>query len=148
VSRRAEHPKHGDNHSPGGSDPITGLSATRVFGAGWSGPFPQNILDGAVWKVPKVEGSDMTFDLVRLLFRLETPGTTSTTVRVEKSSSGNAVFSASTVGTITANSGVYEPTPVTAALGSVTSGDELRIVWVARGTGARGYLVAVEGTEQ
>jgi hypothetical protein len=149
VSRRANVTRHGANHSPGGSDPIPGIGGgddtTRVFGAGWAGPYPLNVLAGATWKVPEVEGTSMTFDLTRILFRLETPGTSSTTVHVEKSSGGGA-FSGSTVGTVTLTAGTHEGTDTT-SLGSVSSGDLLRIVWDTVGSGARGYLVTVEGTE-
>src|SRR4051812_48069257 len=139
---------HGRTHSTGGTDPIPGLGATtHLFGAGWTGPYPLNILTGAVWKVPLVDEVSTTFDLTRALFRLETPGTTSTVVRIEKSSGGGA-FSGSptTITTLTLTSGSYETTDTT-GLGSVTSGDLLRIVWVSVGTNARGFLVAVEGTE-
>lgn len=140
---------HGHDHRPGGPDPIPGLTGggatTRVFGAGWAGPYPLNVLQGATWKVPLVEGASMTFDLTRMLARLETPGTTSTTVHVEKSTGGGA-FSGSTVGSITLTAGSYEGTDTT-SLGSVASGDLLRIVWDTVGTDARGYLVTVEGTE-
>jgi hypothetical protein len=131
----------------GGGGGGTGAAAARQFGAGWTGPYPLNILTGAVWKVPRIDGAAMTFDLTRMLFRLESPGTTTTTVRVEKSA-GGGVFSATptTVGTLTLTAGSYE-TSTASGLGTVTSGDLLRIVWVAVGTNARGYLVQIEGAE-
>jgi hypothetical protein len=141
----AKLPMHGANHRPGGPDPITGLSSTRVLGFGWFGPYPLNIIQGATFVVPEVEGASMTFDLTRILFRLNTPGTTSTTMHVEKSSGGGA-FSGSTVGGVTLTAGSYEGEDTT-SLGSVTSGDLLRLVWDTVGTNARDYTVEVEGTE-
>ncbi len=87
----------------------------------------------------------MTFNLDRILFRLSNPGATSTTMHIEKSSGGGA-FSGSTVGGVTLTGGTYEGEE-TAALGQVTSGDLLRLLWDTVGTNARNYTVEVEGTE-
>jgi hypothetical protein len=126
--------------NPGGS-----AASARPFGFGWFGPYPLNIIQGATFVVPEVEGASMTFNLTRILFRLNTPGTTSTTMHVEKSSGGGA-FSGSTVGGVTLTAGSYEGEDTT-SLGSVTSGDLLRLVWDTVGTNARDYTVEVEGTE-
>ncbi len=145
MSRLDHLPYHARTHLAGGSDPIIGLSGgARLFGAGWSGPYPLNILTGAVWKVPLVDGASVTFNLTRLVFRLENPGLGTTTVRVEKSTT-TGVFTPTTVETISLAAGAYEATDTT-GLGSVTSGNLLRIVWTAVGTNARGYLVFLEGT--
>lgn len=146
MSRRANVVRHGANHAPGGSDPITGLSSTRVFGAGWFGPYPLNIIQGATFVVPQVEGASMTFNLDRIKFRLSTPATSgNTTMHVEKSSGGGA-FSGSTVGGVTLSAGSYEGEDTT-SLGTVTTGDLLRLVWDTVGIGARDYTVEVEGTQ-
>lgn len=134
---------HGANHASGGPDPIPG--GGRVFGAGWSGPYPLNILTGSTWQVPLVSGGTVSFSLESMRFRLETPGASSTTVHVERSN-GGTTFTGSTVGALTLAAGTYE-TSVSTALGTVTSGDLLRIVWDAVGSGARGYLVFLEGGE-
>lgn len=141
---------HGRDHAPGGADPIPGLSGgggARQLGVGWSGPYPLSVLTGAVWKVPLVDGASVTFDLSRLLFRLEQPGTGTTTVRVEKASGGDVAFSPTTVTTLSLTGGSDYENSTTSSLGSVSSGDLLRIVWTAVGMNARGYLVMLEGAE-
>lgn len=147
MTRQAKPILHGRAHAPGGSDEIPGLgSSTRVLGAGWFGPYPLNIIQGATFVVPEVEGAAMTFDLTRILFRLSTPAVSGdTTMHVEKSAGGGA-FAGSTIGGVTLAAGAYEGTDTT-SLGSVTSGDLLRLVWDTVGSGARDYTVEVEGTE-
>lgn len=136
---------HGRDHLPGGADPIPGGGGAKIIGFGWFGPYPLNIIQGATFVVPEVEEASMTFDLTRILFRLNTPGTTSTTMHVEKSSGGGA-FSGSTVGGVTLTAGTYEGEDTT-SLGTVTSGDLLRLVWDTVGVNARDYTVEVEGVE-
>ncbi len=122
-----------------------GSSSVRTIGFGWFGPYPLNIIQGATFVVPLVEEASMTFDLTRILFRLSTPGLSSTTMHVAKSTGGGA-FSGSNIGGVTLAAGSYEGSDIT-SLGSVTSGDLLRLVWDTVGTNARDYTVEVEGTE-
>lgn len=146
MSRRANVVKHAQNHAPGGSDPITGLSTTRTIGFGWFGPYALNIIQGATFVVPEVEGASITFDLTRIVFRLSTPASSGdTTMHVEKSAGGGA-FSGSSIGGLTLAAGSYEDES-TVGFGTVTSGDLLRLVWDNVGTGARDYTVEVEGVE-
>lgn len=148
---RKQHVMHGRDHTATGADPIPGIGegggGPHQLGVGWVGPYPLVVLTGAVWKVPLVDGAATTFDLTRLLLRLESPGTGTTTVRVEKSSGGDVAFSPTTVGTLSLTGGSDYEVSTSSSLGSVSSGDLLRIVWVAVGTNARGYLVHLEGVE-
>lgn len=86
------------------------------------------------------DGSDLTFDVRRILIRVNVAGG-SPSVRIEKST-GIGIFSAVTVGTVTLGSGDYEGA-VTAALGTLDSGDKIRFNTLALGT-AVGWTVIAE----
>jgi hypothetical protein len=93
--------------------------------------------------VPYLSGSALTFTLNRAFARTESPGTT--TVAIEKSASGGA-FTPIAITTLSISS-TYEAL-VTSGLGTVASGDLLRINWSALGPVAgTTYTVQLEGAQ-
>jgi hypothetical protein len=112
----------------------------------WQGPTAPTAVGafGGVWRVPYLDGASVTFTLDRAVFRFETVPTTAYTLRVEKSAGGSS-FSATTVASATIAIAAYEAT-VTAALGTVDSGQLLRVYCVAVGAGAASYSIQLEGT--
>lgn len=112
--------------------------------AAWSSSLPAApALDNAVWRVPYVKGVSQSFTVLRGLIRLETVGTTATTVVIQFSP-GSGAFSATTLCTVSAASGAWESDTV-GSFGPVTSGQLIRLNFTAIGTGAVGYTVQLEG---
>jgi hypothetical protein len=111
--------------------------------ATWQGDLPAAVGNGAVWRVPYLNGSSVTFTLTRAYVRVETAGAASTTVVFEKSAAG--AFSASTITTVTLVAADNEE-EVTTSLGTVTSGQLVRIRWSALGTTGV-YTCELEGHE-
>jgi hypothetical protein len=114
---------------------------TRIVAA-WQGDIPAASATGAVWRVPYLDGSPATFTLSRAYARVETVGGAATSVRIEKSAAG--AFSPTTVTTVTIAAGSNEQ-EVTTSLGTVSSGQLLRIVWATVGA-VSPYTVELEGT--
>jgi hypothetical protein len=111
--------------------------------ASWSAPTFATGLSGAVWRVPTIDGVARVFNVLELLLRLETPGSTTTTV-VCQYSAGGGVFIPATLAQVSCTSGVYE-NAVTAGYGPIRSGQVLRLNFTAAGTGAAKYTVQLEG---
>lgn len=138
---------HGRDHRPGGPDPIPGgLGGGPLhMVASWTGPLPEAAENGAVWRIPYLSGDPVTFDLTRAFVRIEVPGGATTSVDIEKSPAG--AFVASTIASLSIPAGNYSDQE-TAGLGSVDSGELVRIAWTALGA-AEGipFTVELEGTE-
>lgn len=96
--------------------------------------------------VPFVEGVSHTFQLTSLYARVETPGASNTVLSWQKSPSGG-VFSGTDIGDATIPGGANDVT-VTTGLGSVDSGDLVRVNFSAIGSGARSFYVEFEATEE
>ena len=88
----------------------------------------------------KQDGSSVTYSVNRITLRLNAVGGTNT-INVEKYT-GTSGFSATVVGSVTV-SGAANEGSVTAALGTVSSGDKLRFNVTSLGT-ATGWTIAVE----
>lgn len=112
----------------------------------WFGAPPTSVPAlSQVLRVPYNNGASMTFNLDRLTLRMETAGTSSTAITLQKSPGGGA-FSPTSIGTASLASGVHEDDETT-GLGSVSSGDLVRVDWTAVGTGAASYSIEMEATE-
>ena len=85
-----------------------------------------------------------TFTLTRASLHLETAGSSSTTVLLEKATPSGGVFIATLVATLTLASSATD-VAVTTSLGSVSSGDLIRWRWTALGTGAQSFYAQLEG---
>lgn len=117
----------------------------------WNGTFtPRSVGPaGGVWRVPYVDGVSKTFDLDRATFRVETApiaDSASYSVKIQKSNGGGA-FSATDIVTLTIAAAAFE-NAVTTALGTIDSGQLLRVNWTALGVGAETFEIQLEGTEQ
>lgn len=111
----------------------------------WQGQITDAIVNGAVWRVPYCNGTAITWNLKRAFGRLETPGTTTTVFRLQKSPAG--VFVPTLITDITLVAGDNEE-EVTASLGTVVSGNLLRLVFQTVGPSTTGsYTVELEGLE-
>jgi hypothetical protein len=98
--------------------------------------------DGMVIRIPydPADGiGTLTFDIRSITFRVEVPGSTTSTVLVE-TSPGGGVFTPTTLDTLSLASGVYEVTH-TGSLATVQSGYLLRANVSAIGTGAANWLI-------
>lgn len=84
----------------------------------------------------------ITWSVTRLTLRVETAGG-APSMRVEKSTVAG-VFTPATIGTVTLGVGAYEGS-VTAALGTVDSGNKLRFHVLALGTAANWTIIAEIG---
>jgi hypothetical protein len=149
VSRRANIVRHGANHAPGGSDPIAGLGGggAKTLLACWGGALPIATRTGIVWRVPFAgDGSSLSFTITEAFARLEVPRPTAVSFRLEKSAGGEAVFTASTITTLTVVAGDYEQDTTGLAV-AVDSGDLVRVVYTAVATISTGYQVELTGQE-
>lgn len=134
---------HGRDHGPGGADPIPGLdTATHVL-ALWQGSLPGSAGAGAVWRVPEVNATGLVFALSFAYLRLETAGAGTTTVQLQKQT---GIGPWTTITTLSVAAGAREDTDTT-GLGSVSSGDLLRINWTALGSSGSPYTIQLEGSE-
>lgn len=117
-----------------------------VMVATWEGGLPEAVGEGQVWRVPYLAGAATSFDLERAFARIEETGAGDTEVVIESSPPGGA-FTPTEVATLTIAASGYEDETV-AALGTVDSGDLLRINWSELGADpAVIYTVELEGTE-
>lgn len=99
--------------------------------------------------MPYVDGVSKTFALNRATFRVETPpiaGSASYSVAIEKSP-GGATFTPTNITTLTIAAAGNEDSDTT-SLGTVDSGQLLRVNWTALGVGAETFEIQLEGTEQ
>ena len=105
---------------------------------------------GGVWRVPYINGVSKTYNMQRLVLRLEVPAPSTvsnptTTVKVQYSAGGGA-FSGTDIATLTAGAGVYEHV-ITTSLGTLTSGQLVRLYWTSIGVGPNVWTVHFEGRE-
>lgn len=130
-----------------GSTGPAGADANRHVTVCWFGTVPTVAgTTSQAFVIPQVNGADVVFTITRIVLRLETAGTTTTTVLVERSP-GTGVFTPTTIKSMSLASGVHEDDE-TAAFGgggTLTSGQLVRINWSAIGSGAATFLVQMEG---
>jgi Collagen triple helix repeat (20 copies) len=130
---------------PAGAAGAPGPTAKKNLLASWQGVVPQSPALGAVWRIPKFDGATLVFDLKSAYARLETGGTSPTSVGLEKSPPG--AFVPSPITTLNLASGANE-NEVTSGLGTVQSGDLLRINWAAIGAPSALYTIELGGVQQ
>jgi hypothetical protein len=131
--------------TPDGWMDITAPSPSkRRMVATWQGTVPTTTTPGVVWRVPYLDGVAFTFALQRAYGRVETAALAATSVVLEKSPAG--AFVPSTITTLTLASLANE-IEATAGLGSVASGQLLRIRWTALGASGSSYTIELEGVE-
>jgi hypothetical protein len=114
----------------------------------WDGLLPPVVAGpaGGVWQVPYLNGVGVTFDLTRAYFRFESPSTAgSYEVEIQWSPAGST-FVAHAICDLTVAAGANETSTVT-ALGSVTSGELLRVDWLTIGANAATFTVQLEGVQ-
>lgn len=123
-----------------------GSLASIVFH--WSGEIPANAgTQPMIHRVPQVNGGDVTFTLAKASFRVETaPTLSSLSVEIEKDVGGGGVFTAVSVSILSLAAGDFEEDDIV-GLGTVTSGDLLRLTFLGVDDAARTYNVQLEGTE-
>lgn len=123
----------------GGSAPAKQLHATQY------GPMPVSVGSTGMYRIPYADGAAVTYTLARASLHLETAGSTTTTLLIEKSSA-TGVFTPVLVATLTlvASATLVQ---VTTSLGTLASGNLLRYRWTALGTGAQSFHAQLEGTE-
>lgn len=129
---------------PTGPQGAVGVPVVHMLAA-WQGSVPAAPQVDAVWRVPYVGGSAMTFNLQRAYVRLEVPGESSTVVRLEKSPAGT--FVPSTVVSLTLPSGANE-FENSSGFSTVTSGQLLRANWQTIGSPGSTYTIELEGVQQ
>lgn len=112
----------------------------------WFGAIPVATGPTQVLRVPFVDGASRVFDLTRLFMRLEVAGASPTTITIEKSSSSSS-FVPTTIGTVTVAASANEG-EATSGLGTVTSGDLVRVNFTALGAGADAWYVEFEAQEE
>jgi hypothetical protein len=114
------------------------------FFADLQGPLPASPETSGSYRVPFRDGAGVTYNLSRAEFHLETDGSTTTTVVIEKSSTPGS-FTPATVATLSLTSGQNDVS-ASSSLGTISSGDLLRFNFTAIGTGADDFYVQLEGT--
>jgi hypothetical protein len=152
-----QHVMHGRDHQWGGADPVAiawedvgsggggGGGGPRQLVALWEGLLPIAAESGPVWRIPRIAGSSVTFNLTSAFARIENPGAGATTVLIERSPGGGA-FTATAIATLMIAASSYEDTDTPTA--TVTSGELVRIRWTALGAADPSlYTVQLEGTE-
>jgi hypothetical protein len=108
------------------------------------GPMPGSVGSAGMYRVPYKAGSAVTYTLTRASLHLETAGSTTTTVLLEKATPSGGAFLAVLVATLTLAASATQA-DVTTSLGTVTSGDLIRWRWTALGTGAQSFHAQLEG---
>jgi hypothetical protein len=99
---------------------------------------------GGVWRVPQLEGNDITVTFTKMLFRAESSPTSGTyTVATQRSPAGST-FVPTGIGTCSIDSSDQEDED-TSGLGSAGSGELLRINFTSVGVGASMMTVQLEG---
>jgi hypothetical protein len=96
-----------------------------------------------MFRVPFFAGASVTFTLTRASLHLETAGSSSSTLLLEKSTTAGS-FIAVLVATLTLAASATDAA-VTSSLGSVSSGDLIRWRWTGLGTGAQSFYAQLEG---
>jgi hypothetical protein len=111
----------------------------------WFGALPGAPGATQSFRVPYVNGVLRQFDLQRITLRVETVGTSGTSISLQKSPSGGG-FVATAIGAAAVATGVHEDSE-TAGLGFVQSGDLVRVNFTGIGAGAQSYTVEMEALE-
>lgn len=110
----------------------------------WTGVTPTVTGAGSVWVVPETGAGPATFNLDKALLRIETANGADVTVRIQKSPAGSAFVAADLV-TLTVPAGSNEDVDL-AALGTVDTGELLRVTWDDIGDTPSVFLVQIEGS--
>ena len=138
--------------APGGPTGLPGLDgapAQPYLVANWSYPLvpAQTGPSAGIWMVPYHKGAQATFTLLRARLRFETVITGYTaTLRIQKSV-GSGVFTPVDLCTLSfATSGAQEVTVTSFAVGTVQSGDLLRLTWDSVISGATIASIQLEGS--
>jgi hypothetical protein len=119
-------------------------SVKLVMVATWQGDLPQFPGDfAATWRVPYCNGVPITWNLTRAYGRVEVAGTTVTTFRIQKSPPGAFVQTLLTDVIVPIAGNEIE---VTASLGTIVSGQLLRVLHQAIGTSGS-FTVELEGVQ-
>jgi hypothetical protein len=105
------------------------------------GPMPTSVSSSGMFRIP---GNAVTYTLTRVSLHLETAGSTTTTLLLEKSTASGS-FVGSTVATLTLAAAATD-VAVTTSLGSLASGNLIRWRWTALGTGAANFHAQLEAT--
>jgi hypothetical protein len=108
------------------------------------GPMPGSLGASGMYRVPYIAGASVTFTLSRVSLHLETAGSTTTTLLLEKSTASGS-FIASTVATLTLAASATD-VAVTTSLGTLASGTLIRWRWTALGAGAQSFHAQLEGS--
>lgn len=144
---------HGRDHAPGGADPITpwptgGEGGPKIGLAFFNGnSFPAEGSYSPEVRVPfDTDGSSMSFDLAELWARRGTTSSGGTTFRLLVYT-GTGAFSGTTVADVTIAAGDNEATSTTFSVGTVSSGDKLRLYFLSLGSGGGDWQVQLRGTE-
>ncbi len=115
------------------ANPASGGGGAKKLLVCWGGNLPSVTGPGLVWRVPfDADGSSFTFDLATAFARIETPGVSPVTFRIESSPGGEVAFTPTTITSLVLSAGEYEEDDNLS--GSVDSGDLVRLVYVAVGT--------------
>ena len=109
------------------------------------GPMPASPESSDMYRVPYTAGASVEYTLERASLHLETAGSTTSTLLIEKSTTVGA-FVPVTIATLSLASTV-QLDEETSGLGTIESGDLLRFRWTAVGTGADNFHAQLEGTE-
>lgn len=110
-------------------------------------PYSAGAMQG-IWRVPEVAGVSTTFDVSLCFVRNEVRCSSGTyTILFQKSAAGGA-FSATTIATLTLTSADYEDTETGTGMGTITSGNLLRVYYSTVGTGGTTVNLELEATAQ
>lgn len=118
----------------------------RELMAVWAGPVPTVAGPGLEFTVPQVRGVSVTFALSRLFTRLSVLPAGTTTFRIEKSAGGGA-FSAAASWSLSHTTTDWEKSTTSFSGATVSSGDIVRLYFVAVNGNGGQYQVQLEGDE-
>jgi len=108
------------------------------------GPMPSALpARSGMYRIPYLAGASVTYTLARASLHLETAGSSTSTLILEKSTTPGSWIGA-TVATLTLAASATDTT-VTASLGTLASGDLIRWRWTTLGTGAANFHAQLEG---
>jgi Concanavalin A-like lectin/glucanases superfamily/Collagen triple helix repeat (20 copies) len=130
---------------PEGPEGPPGEAAAPGLFANLHGALPASPETSDCYRVPFRDGDPITFDLTLASLHLETAGSSSTVVVIEKSSLPG-YFDAEVITTLTLAASATD-TSDASGLGQLESGDLLRYRWTSIGTGAANFYLSLEGEE-
>jgi hypothetical protein len=113
-------------------------------------PAATGIDKGGLSIVPQVGGANVSFTVNNISLRVETQGSTSTTVRIQRSTGTGAFSNAGYLDTsgLTLAASTSEASGPTLSVTTVNSGDKLMPEYTALGTSAAGFTLYVMLTQQ